>query len=87
MPGPLAEFAHRVEALLTKGGLWLGVGISVGLALGSIALVVVVVINWRADHFKHWPPGAAPPALPQHPLRSEERRVGEECRSRWSPYH
>src|SRR2546423_1906419 len=21
------------------------------------------------------------------PLRSEERRVGEECRSRWSPYH
>src|SRR5260370_14723394 len=20
-------------------------------------------------------------------LRSEERRVGEECRSRWSPYH
>src|SRR6266480_8146817 len=24
-----------------------------------------------------WPP----------PLRSEERRVGKECRSRWSPYH
>src|SRR2546426_10667447 len=21
------------------------------------------------------------------PTRSEERRVGEECRSRWSPYH
>src|SRR2546430_2544875 len=21
------------------------------------------------------------------PIRSEERRVGEECRSRWSPYH
>ena len=27
--------------------------------------------------------------LPRHPnhLRSEERRVGKECRSRWSPYH
>jgi len=75
MPGPLAEFAHRVEALLTKGGLWLGVGISVGLALGSIALVVVVVINWRADHFKHWPPGAAPPALPQHPLATAGKNV------------
>src|SRR2546430_11829338 len=27
--------------------------------------------------------------LPQHPsqTRSEERRVGKECRSRWSPYH
>jgi len=22
-----------------------------------------------------------------HPDRSEERRVGKECRSRWSPYH
>src|SRR5260221_5613023 len=22
-----------------------------------------------------------------HQLRSEERRVGKECRSRWSPYH
>src|SRR5260370_13007555 len=22
-----------------------------------------------------------------HRLRSEERRVGKECRSRWSPYH
>src|SRR5437016_7916018 len=24
---------------------------------------------------------------PAGPLRSEERRVGKECRSRWSPYH
>src|SRR2546430_14526434 len=23
----------------------------------------------------------------QHQPRSEERRVGKECRSRWSPYH
>ena len=22
-----------------------------------------------------------------YPIRSEERRVGKECRSRWSPYH
>ena len=30
------------------------------------------------------------PKLPkalQGPVRSEERRVGKECRSRWSPYH
>src|SRR5258708_24731400 len=26
-------------------------------------------------------------ALAQRLLRSEERRVGKECRSRWSPYH
>ena len=31
-----------------------------------------------------------PPLTAAHPcgvLRSEERRVGKECRSRWSPYH
>ena len=26
------------------------------------------------------------PAMPGF-VRSEERRVGKECRSRWSPYH
>ena len=26
-------------------------------------------------------------ALSDEELRSEERRVGKECRSRWSPYH
>ena len=26
-------------------------------------------------------------ALPMVDARSEERRVGKECRSRWSPYH
>ena len=25
--------------------------------------------------------------ISSHPSRSEERRVGKECRSRWSPYH
>src|SRR2546427_2600683 len=25
--------------------------------------------------------------LPRPSVRSEERRVGKECRSRWSPYH
>src|SRR5690348_14471698 len=31
---------------------------------------------------KQLPPGSTPPLI-----RSEERRVGKECRSRWSPYH
>ena len=25
--------------------------------------------------------------IPHYKPRSEERRVGKECRSRWSPYH
>src|SRR2546421_8044878 len=31
--------------------------------------------------------GRAQPARPVAASRSEERRVGKECRSRWSPYH
>src|SRR5437667_6808685 len=27
------------------------------------------------------------PTIPELTQRSEERRVGKECRSRWSPYH
>src|SRR2546430_5546092 len=35
-------------------------------------------------------PSTHPQRWPRHPRagdRSEERRVGKECRSRWSPYH
>src|ERR1051325_7621354 len=32
-------------------------------------------------------PDGTPIALGYHTGRSEERRVGKECRSRWSPYH
>ena len=31
--------------------------------------------------------GGAPAGTEVTPERSEERRVGKECRSRWSPYH
>ena len=27
------------------------------------------------------------PSFKDKSIRSEERRVGKECRSRWSPYH
>src|SRR5256885_3297945 len=36
---------------------------------------------------KPWPVGRMSPATGREPRRSEERRVGKECRSRWSPYH
>src|SRR2546422_4831787 len=39
--------------------------------------------GWQAEY--SIVPGAPGPLLNQ--LRSEERRVGKECRSRWSPYH
>ena len=47
-----------------------------GTALKTIALVLMVM-----DHIHYFFEftGVVP--------RSEERRVGKECRSRWSPYH
>ena len=32
-------------------------------------------------------PALGPQDAPEQDDRSEERRVGKECRSRWSPYH
>src|SRR5687768_18308830 len=41
----------------------------------------------RAALLRHMEKDLGPLALPRVPPRSEERRVGKECRSRWSPYH
>src|SRR2546425_10020263 len=48
---------------------------------------------WGATGLRVPPPGGIEPANATVKLflsdltRSEERRVGKECRSRWSPYH
>ena len=43
-----------------------------------IVLAVALLVGWSADDI-HFTGLTA--------TRSEERRVGKECRSRWSPYH
>ena len=40
-----------------------------------------------ATHFTHWFQPLTGITAEKHDSRSEERRVGKECRSRWSPYH
>src|SRR2546421_11498713 len=40
--------------------------------------------SWKANHTKFT---KGTPSTPRDCARSEERRVGKECRSRWSPYH
>ena len=47
-------------------------------AVISISIVVVGIIGLFTLPVEQYP-DIAP--------RSEERRVGKECRSRWSPYH
>src|SRR2546430_14125524 len=41
----------------------------------------------RRQHVDKVPAAQADENLFQRASRSEERRVGKECRSRWSPYH
>jgi hypothetical protein len=40
-----------VTSFLKRGGLWWGVGISVGLTVVSLVLAVVIVVSWPADRF------------------------------------
>src|SRR2546430_17443274 len=42
-----------------------------------------VTVKAATPHYDVGTSGPAQKAIP----RSEERRVGKECRSRWSPYH
>src|SRR3712207_9516990 len=58
---------------------------------GADAIVEYVMSLRRALPDLSWEARAtfedADSALDEGWLRSEERRVGKECRSRWSPYH
>ena len=55
--------------------------VDVSLVLNTIAAVLVVIsITFEI-------PQELREGVASTLLRSEERRVGKECRSRWSPYH
>ena len=62
----------------------------VGIFVGAIALIVKVTKNFKAAIAR---PALSPSEktkksyIENFVVRSEERRVGKECRSRWSPYH
>ena len=50
------------------------------------------LVDWKAKlgMYRKLSDGFKENAILRHPsadIRSEERRVGKECRSRWSPYH
>src|SRR3712207_4392039 len=53
---------------------------SAALVTLALYLAVTALIKLRSDRRKDT-------LTPAHTARSEERRVGKECRSRWSPYH
>jgi len=59
-------------------------------ALGASDMRIIlrhIMVNSMAPVFVSAILGVASAILVESALRSEERRVGKECRSRWSPYH
>ena len=52
------------------------------------AVVLDAALEPKATHvIGNWPVSLLTASDDESALRSEERRVGKECRSRWSPYH
>ena len=64
-----------------SGKILSGIWMTVKLAVACVILSVVIGI------IGSWLQGARSAILRAFVQRSEERRVGKECRSRWSPYH
>ena len=78
---------RRIERRFNKGVVQYGLieegdKILIGLSGGKDSLALVELLGKRARIYK---PRFSVIAV--HVVRSEERRVGKECRSRWSPYH
>src|SRR2546426_1008830 len=69
---------ERVDALLIGGGMAFTFLLALGHAVGRSLVESDRVETARA---------ALEAARRRGVRRSEERRVGKECRSRWSPYH
>src|SRR6266498_6086810 len=66
--------ARRIFAFALMLMIRDGIPVSEVESAGPDELALVEASGWHG-----WPP--------RLPGRSEERRVGKECRSRWSPYH
>ena len=75
-----------MSGIFESMGIDSGIVIIVLLILTIILLINVVSSNMRLSRlerkYKMFMRGGDAQSL-----RSEERRVGKECRSRWSPYH
>jgi hypothetical protein len=64
MPDSLHDLSARVAKLFQSAGLWWGVGISIGLAVGTLVLAAVVVVTWPPWRFKE----VQPPGSPTNPV-------------------
>src|SRR2546426_9980581 len=81
LPGAVA-LAALAGWLIGRLALKLRGAYFVLVTISFAGVVALVSVNWM--ELTNGPLGL--PGVPA-PTRSEERRVGKECRSRWSPYH
>ena len=69
---------RNIENLCDKMEVVMIKRVSSCLLLGIMVFAMTFVSAFAED---------GPTVVSNFQLRSEERRVGKECRSRWSPYH
>ena len=73
-----------LRLLTGQGGRWI---MNNGPLLFLGILASVAGSFWALLLAPHLQLGSQQPVVLESTGRSEERRVGKECRSRWSPYH
>ena len=81
---PVGRIAQRVTADYTDHAALEKFSSGLELVTYEFENVPVEAADFLAERVPVYPP---PAALEAAQDRSEERRVGKECRSRWSPYH
>ena len=87
----MSQIEKTVDRLSVKDLVLVGV---LGAAAAVVCMVIGIVCGLSPITNPFYPAFAAIPngiiymlMLAKVLTRSEERRVGKECRSRWSPYH
>ena len=81
-PAELMEAIQKLGEEATRAGTMLGTG-----GLGPTATGARVRLAGGKVSVIDGPFTEAKEIIGGYAQRSEERRVGKECRSRWSPYH
>ena len=79
---PGLVFASSTTQNLDLTNHWAGY-----LALTLFVIAYIFVMVEEFTHFRKSKPVILVAGIIWAIIRSEERRVGKECRSRWSPYH
>ena len=54
---------------------------------GKVAAIIKADLRESSQNYREYTENGFQDDRVKEDMRSEERRVGKECRSRWSPYH